>query len=194
MGSILLQGSLDEAIQGLLGLERTERMAEDVTGTTKACKAVLEVCFEAGKWDALMDNIQVLSKRRSQLKGAIQEYVRLAMSYVEKTPDQETKIKLIETLLAVTMGKIFVEIERARLTKKLAAIKEASGDVSGAADLIQEVAVETFGAMHKQEKIAYILEQVRLCLDRGDAVRAHILSKKISPAAFRKTTGEQAFG
>lgn len=26
--------------------------------------------------------------------------------------------------------------------------------------------------------------QVRLCLDRGDFVRAHILSKKVSPRAF----------
>ena len=30
---------------------------------------------------------------------------------------------------------------------------------------------ETFGAMAKTEKIAFILEQVRLCLDRKDYVR-----------------------
>ena len=33
------------------------------------------------------------------------------------------------------------------------------------------VAQETYGAMAKTEKIAFILEQVRLCLDRGDYVR-----------------------
>lgn len=38
--------------------------------------------------------------------------------------------------------------------------------------------------MAKTEKIAYILEQVRLCLARKDYVRAQILSKKISPRAF----------
>lgn len=31
---------------------------------------------------------------------------------------------------------------------------------------------ETYGAMAKTEKIAFILEQVRLCLDRGDYVRS----------------------
>ena len=36
---------------------------------------------------------------------------------------------------------IYVEIERARLTKRLAKIKEASGDVDEAADTLQEVAV-----------------------------------------------------
>jgi len=44
--------------------------------------------------------------------------------------------------------------------------------------------VETFGAMAKTEKIAFILEQVRLCLDRQDYVRAQILSRKISPRVF----------
>jgi hypothetical protein len=32
-------------------------------------------------------------------------------------------------------------------------------------------AQETFGAMAKTEKIFYILEQVRLCLDRKDFIR-----------------------
>ncbi|MBA0600833.1 hypothetical protein Gorai_004029 [Gossypium raimondii] len=38
--------------------------------------------------------------------------------------------------------------------------------------------------MAKTEKIAFILEQVRLCLDRQDYVRAQILSRKISPRVF----------
>ena len=36
---------------------------------------------------------------------------------------------------------IFVEIERARLTRKLAAIREAEGNISEAAEILQEVAV-----------------------------------------------------
>ena len=40
---------------------------------------------------------------------------------------------------------IYVEIERARLTKRLAKIKEASGDVDEAADTLQEVAVVSTG-------------------------------------------------
>ena len=51
---------------------------------------------------------------------------------------------------------------------------------------------ETYGAMAKSEKIAFILEQVRLCMDKGDFVRAQILSKKISPRAFVERRGEGA--
>ncbi|CAK9180539.1 unnamed protein product [Ilex paraguariensis] len=45
--------------------------------------------------------------------------------------------------------------------------------------------------MAKTEKIAFILEQVRLCLDRQDYVRAQILSRKISPRVFDADTKEK---
>jgi hypothetical protein len=68
---------------------------------------------------------------------------------------------------------IFVEIERARLTRRLAAMKESEGNIAEAADILQEVAVETFGAMAKTEKIAYILEQVCGTLSWAGLTRAH---------------------
>ena len=39
--------------------------------------------------------------------------------------------------------------------------------------------------MEKEEKVDYILEQVRLCLDKGDYVRGAIVSKKISSKTFK---------
>ena len=106
------------------------------------------------------------------------------MGFEDAAPDQPTKSEFIKTLQALTEGKIYVEIERARLTRQLAQMKELEGNVTEAAEILQEVAVETFGAMAKTEKIAYILDQVRLCLERKDFVRAQILSRKISPRAF----------
>jgi 26S proteasome regulatory subunit N5 len=126
----------------------------------------------------------MLSKRRGQLKQAVQEMVRQCMGFTDSAPDQPTKSEFIKTLQALTEGKIYVEIERARLTRQLAQMKELEGNIVEAAEILQEVAVETFGAMAKTEKIAYILDQVRLCLERKDFVRAQILSRKISPRAF----------
>ena len=74
-----------------------------------------------------------------------------------------------------------LEIERAKLTKILSDIKEKDGDISGAASILQEVQVETFGSMDKKEKIDYILEQMRLCLLKKDYIRASIIAKKIDP-------------
>ncbi len=87
--------------------------------------------------------------------------VQEAYELVEKTPDLDTKLKLIETLRNVTTGKvkslflcnfgisacfifickIFVENERARLTKKLADIYEEQGKTKDAADILQELQV-----------------------------------------------------
>lgn len=177
-------GNLEAAIEQLLNVEKQMRLAGDVAGTKKAATEILQLCFDAKAWKTLNDQIVLLSKRRGQLKQAVTAMVQQAMQYIDQTPDLETRIELIKTLNSVAAGKIYVEIERARLIKKLAKIKEEQGLIAEAADLMQEIAVETFGAMAKTEKIAFILEQVRLCLDRQDYVRAQILSRKISPRVF----------
>ncbi|XP_059642895.1 26S proteasome non-ATPase regulatory subunit 12 homolog A-like [Cornus florida] len=183
-------GNLDATIDSLLNVEKQMRLVGDVAGTKKAVTDILQLCFEARAWKTLNDQIVLLSKRRGQLKQAVTAIVQQAMQYIDETPDIETKIEMIQTLNSVSVGKIYVEIERARLIKKLAKIKEEQGLIAEAADLMQEIAVETFSAMAKTEKIAFILEQVRLCLDRQDYVRAQILSRKISHRVFEIDTSE----
>ena len=48
-------------------------------------------------------------------------------------PSRDIELKLIETLRTITEGKIYVEVERARLTHRLAIMQEEDGDVSAAA-------------------------------------------------------------
>jgi hypothetical protein len=48
--------------------------------------------------------------------------------------------------LLLLLLQIFVEIERARLTRKLAAMREAEGNIAEAADILQEVAVVSSSA------------------------------------------------
>ncbi|EYU31117.1 hypothetical protein ABFS82_08G235700 [Erythranthe guttata] len=184
-------GDLEAKIEMLLNVEKQMRQAGEIAGTRKAVTDIMQLCFEAGAWKTLNEQIVLISKRRGQLKQAVQSMVQQAMQYIDQTPDIDTKIELIQTLNSVSAGKIYVEIERARLIKKLAKIKEEQGLIAEAADLMQEVAVETFGAMAKTEKIAFILEQVRLCLDRQDYVRAQILSRKISTRVFEADTSKE---
>lgn len=42
--ALAAQGKAAEAVEGLLNLEKQQRLAEDVGGTKLACLAVLEVC------------------------------------------------------------------------------------------------------------------------------------------------------
>jgi hypothetical protein len=48
---------------------------------------------------------------------------------------------------------IYVEVERARLTHKLAKMKEFEGDITEAANIMQELQIETYGSMNKREKV-----------------------------------------
>ena len=146
--------------------------------------AILEVLRRAGDWKGVNEHVVLLSKRRAQLKQATAAMVKEAMTYVDQAPTLAVKTELIETLNTVTSGKIFVEVEKARLTRALARIKEDAGKPEEAADIMQEVAVETYGALSKREKVFFIEEQVRLCLDKNDHVRAQILSRKINPRSF----------
>merc|ERR1712241_134012 len=83
-------------------------------------------------------------------------------------------------LRSITKGKIYVEVERARLTHRLSQMQEADGDIAAAAKTMQDLQVETYGSMDKKEKVELILDQIRLCLATKDYIRAQIISKKIS--------------
>jgi 26S proteasome regulatory subunit N5 len=65
------------------------------------------------------DQVLVLSKKHGQLKQAITKMVQTVMGFLDETPSMEVKLSVIEALRTVTEGKIFVEVERARVTKIL---------------------------------------------------------------------------
>ncbi|RMB95303.1 hypothetical protein DUI87_28290 [Hirundo rustica rustica] len=122
-------------------LPECERLAQasDMVSTSRILVAIVKMCYEAKDWDALNENIILLSKRRSQLKQAVAKMVQQCCTYVEEITDLPVKLRLIDTLRMVTEGKIYVEIERARLTKTLATIKEQNGEVKEAASILQEL-------------------------------------------------------
>lgn len=180
------ENKFNEALEILLQLEKQTRVNTDMVSSSRVLIAIVQICFEAGNWNYLNEYITILVKRRSQSKHAVTKMVQECCTYVDKTPDKETKLKLIDTLRTVTEGKIYVEVERARLTKILADIKETDGDVTGAASIMEELQVETYGSMDKREKVELILEQMRLCLAKQDFVRTQIIAKKINIKFFNE--------
>ncbi|KAG7158865.1 26S proteasome non-ATPase regulatory subunit 12-like [Homarus americanus] len=177
-------GRVQEAVDSLMVLEKQTRTGADAHSTSRVLVAVVEICFDAGEWNLLNETVVTLTKKRSQIKMAVTKMVQKCCDYVDKAPDKDAKLKLMDTLRTVTAGKIYVEVERARLTHKLAVMKEAEGDITEAATILQELQVETFGSMERKEKVEMILEQMRLCLLKKDFVRTQIISKKISTKFF----------
>jgi 26S proteasome regulatory subunit N5 len=59
---------LVEAVENLLVLEKQTRQAEDHISTGKLAVCIVTLCYEAGDWKQLNHYLQVLAKRRGQLK------------------------------------------------------------------------------------------------------------------------------
>lgn len=173
-------GKLQEALEILIALERNCRLGNDHNNLKEVVLTLVRLCHECKDWGQLNATATLLAKRRGQQGRTITAMVQECMQYIDDAPSKEIKVDLIVALRDITDGKIFVESERARLTRQLAAIKEADGDIIGATDVLQEVAVETYGALDKKEKAEFILEQIRLTLLKKDFVRALIQSRKIS--------------
>lgn len=184
--ALALEGKLNEALEILYSLEKQTRTGADALSTGRILEAIVQICFECKQWDMLNENIISLSKRRSQLKAAVTKMVQQCCTYVDKMPSKELKLKFIDTLRTVTAGKIYVEVERARLTHILAQMKESEGEIFEAANILQELQVETYGSMEKREKVELILEQMRLCLAKKDYIRTQIISKKVSVRFFEE--------
>lgn len=114
--------------------------------------------------------------------GIVQEGVTV----LEGVVDTEERVTLIDALRTVSEGKIFVEVERARLTQHLANIREAQGRVTEACDVLQEVQVETIADMDSREKAEFLLQQMRLTLAVEDWVRSGIMAGKVSRPILAK--------
>ncbi|KAG2374605.1 hypothetical protein C9374_010665 [Naegleria lovaniensis] len=172
--------ALKQALEPVLALEKTVRLSEDYENLSKVLVNIVALCAKVQAWDELNDQLTLLAKKRSQSRGATQKMIQEAMKYIDLTPSKERKIELINTIRKITEGKIFVELEGARVTRMLAKIREEEGNISEAASLLQDVQVETINSMAIREKIDFILESIRLCLEKQDYVRAVIVSKKIT--------------
>ncbi|KAI9494908.1 PCI domain-containing protein [Zychaea mexicana] len=188
--ALVKQGKLQEAIDKLMALEKQARNAADPNSTSRILVQVVKLCREAQDWKLLNEEIVLLSKKHGQLKAATTKMIQEAFSYLDNTPSMDIKLELIDTLRTVTEGKIYVEVERARVTRLLAQIREEEGKINDAADILQELQVETFGSMEKREKTDFILEQMRLSLAKHDYVRTQIISKKINNKFFQEKENE----
>ena len=171
---------LRACLDRLYALERKVRLAANAPATARVATEVVNLCWEAHDLPALREQVLVLSRRRAQLKQALVAVVQRGMQLLDQLTDASERQALLEVLRQVSEGKMFLELERARLTRMLAALRESEGDVRAAATVLQELPVETFGSMEREEKWDFLLEQVRLCLAVEDTVRAQIIANKFT--------------
>ena len=169
----------EEYLKDLLVREKELRQAEEVSSIEceKVMCEILERVKANSTWASVGEWVETLTKRRRQPKQAIVGMVKHVMSYL---PSLDRNHPILNVLRSVSEGKIYLEIEFARLTKLQSENYEAQGDLEKASSLLQEVQVETYGSMEKNEKLNFLLEQLRLLLLLKDYIRFQIISKKVN--------------
>lgn len=175
----------EAALDRLLALEKKVRQASDLPSSQRVLTEIVRLLRSKNQWSRLNETVQVLSKKHGQLKTAIQTLVQEVIAGLDQAPDLKTKITCIENLREISEGKIYLELERARITRTLAHIRKEQGDVKAAENLMGELQIETLGAMDLREKTDYILEHMELCIDAGDIQLANIVSRKIMPKTLQ---------
>jgi 26S proteasome regulatory subunit N5 len=187
---LLAKGLLRDAVELLFGAEKQTRQGLDVGSTETLAVAIVSLVHDAGDWKLLNEVLLGISKRRSQMKQVIVAIIQEGMKFIPDCPSVPLRIEYLETLRDISEGKIHTELERAELTRMLAKIHEDAGNIIEAAELMQDLQIESYSKMPKHEKIEYILEQARLCLNRNDNVRGIIMYKKILPKSLRDIEGD----
>lgn len=169
------------ALDQLSVLEKKTRQAADLASSKEVLAKIVELLATRGKWSDLDEQLTLLSKKHGQLKLSIQYMVQKVMEYLKSdtTIDLDDRIKTIETIRTVTENKIFVEVEKARVTRDLCHIKKDQGNLKDACEILCELQVETYGSMELSEKIEFILEQMELCILTSDFSQGTVLSRKI---------------
>ncbi|KAG8759146.1 hypothetical protein FRC12_009835 [Ceratobasidium sp. 428] len=172
--SLAQSGQLQAAIDKLLVLEKQTRNSADAASTSRLLVTTVKLCKAAQNYSLVNSNITLLAKKHGQLKAATQAMVEEAMTYLpELEADRPKWLELVETLRAVTEGKIFLETSRARVTLALSLYHEelasqatpqaeALKSAQTASDLLSELQVETYSSMTRREKTEFLLEQMRL--------------------------------
>ena len=142
--------SLQDALALLAALEKRCRVGNDTPSLVKVCEASLELCHEVNDQEALLATLKTLSTRRSQKSKAIATLVSKCLPWVVEsdtdgftplpvTGDSEKKARdaLVEELRNITDGKMYLEAERARLTRTVAILKEIIAKLSSKLALAQ---------------------------------------------------------
>lgn len=153
----------NQSINGLFQFELQTRLIADIV-SCRVFSTIAQICIAANQWDSFNKHIESLVTHAPQSKKAAVEMIQVCRKHVNQITEKEVQLKLVDTLRKATKGKIYVEVERARLTKILANIREADGDIFGAAKVMTELHVEKYGTMDEREKVEFILEQMRLFL------------------------------
>ena len=170
----------DVELKKLIDEEKATRLENEFEKNRSTCKKILEIIYGRNDFKNYLKLFEYLTQRRNQSRESIISMVKHSINEIlPNLKNHQDSSDLLNTIIKVTEGKIFVEYEYSQAIKKMTEIHLMNNRVDEAAKLIQDVQIEAFGSLENDYKIDYILFQMQVLIEKGDYIRTLIVSNKI---------------
>ena len=170
----------DVELKKLIDDEKFTRLENEYEKNRTICKKILETLYGRNDYQNFLKLFEYLTQRKNQSRESIIAMVKYCINEIlPNLKTQKESCDLLNTLIRVTEGKIFVEYEYSQAIRKMTEIHIMNNEKDEAAKLIQDVQIEAFGSLETEYKIEYILFQMQVLIDKGDYIRTLIVSNKI---------------
>ena len=170
----------DVELKKLIDQEKVTRLENEFEKNKNICKEILTIVHNRNDFPKYLILFEYLTQRRNQSRESIILMVKNSINEIlPNLKNQKDSRDLLQTIIKVTEGKIFVEYEYSQAIRKMTEIYIMSNQIDEAAKLIQDVQIEAFGSLENSYKVDYILFQMQVLLEKGDYIRTLIVSNKI---------------
>ena len=170
----------DVELKKLIDEEKVTRLENEYEKNRNITKKILETLINRNDFQNFLKLFEYLTQRRNQSRESIISMVKYCINDIlPNLKNEKDSSDLLNTIIKVTEGKIFVEYEYSQAIKKMTEIYIKNKNIEEAAKLIQDVQIEAFGSLENDYKIDYILFQMKVLIEKGDYIRTLIVSNKI---------------
>ena len=170
----------DVELKKLIDEEKVSRLENEFEANRNLTKKILETLHNRNDFPNFLKLFEYLTQRRNQSRESIISMVKYCINDIlPNLKDEKDSSELLNTIIRVTEGKIFVEYEYSQAIRKMTEIYLKNNNIEEAAKLIQDVQIEAFGSLESDYKIDYILFQMQVLIEKGDYIRTLIVSNKI---------------
>ena len=170
----------DVELKKMIDEEKATRLENEYEKNRNICKKILEIIYSRNDFTNFLKLFEYLTQRKNQSRESIISMVKYCINEIlPNLKNNKESSDLLNTLIKVTEGKIFVEYEYSQAIRKMTETYIKNNQINEAAKLIQDVQIEAFGSLESEYKIDYILFQMQVLLEKGDFVRTLIVSNKI---------------
>ena len=170
----------DVELKKLIDEEKVTRLEGEFEKNKSICVKIFSILQKRNDFQNFLKIFEYLTQRRNQSRESIIYMVKNCLNEIlPNLKNHKDSTDLLQTIIKVTEGKIFVEYEYSQAIRKMTEIYLMNNKIVEAAKLIQDVQIEAFGSLENDYKVDYILFQMQVLLEKGDYVRTLIVSNKI---------------